>query len=119
MFCLLMIRRLPRSTRTVTLFPYTTLFRSGGAARALEFTAASSSSSRRFMKNSIVAPLRRCLGIGLVLLHRVQLCGHLGNGLVAVGLDFCHAKLGVRVDAGRLHLISEERRVGKALCQYV
>src|SRR3546814_20735376 len=31
-FCLfcLMIRRPPRSTRTDTLFPYTTLFRSGG-----------------------------------------------------------------------------------------
>src|SRR3546814_14442058 len=29
---LLMIRRAPRSTRTDTLFPYTTLFRSGGFA---------------------------------------------------------------------------------------
>src|SRR3546814_3292848 len=29
-----MIRRPPRSTRTDTLFPYTTLFRSGGADRA-------------------------------------------------------------------------------------
>src|SRR3546814_13592061 len=29
MFCFLMIRRPPRSTRTDTLFPYTTLFRSG------------------------------------------------------------------------------------------
>src|SRR3546814_2940761 len=28
MFCFLMIRRPPRSTRTDTLFPYTTLFRS-------------------------------------------------------------------------------------------
>src|SRR3546814_8456968 len=28
MFCLFMIRRPPRSTRTDTLFPYTTLFRS-------------------------------------------------------------------------------------------
>src|SRR3546814_1682469 len=30
-----MIRRPPRSTRTDTLFPYTTLFRSHGAARRL------------------------------------------------------------------------------------
>src|SRR3546814_14920766 len=30
-FLLLMIRRSPRSTRTDTLFPYTTLFRSTGA----------------------------------------------------------------------------------------
>src|SRR3546814_2601208 len=32
MFFFLMIRRPPRSTRTDTLFPYTTLFRSHGAA---------------------------------------------------------------------------------------
>src|SRR3546814_10570537 len=30
-FFFLMLRRPPRSTRTVTLFPYTTLFRSSGA----------------------------------------------------------------------------------------
>src|SRR3546814_10492886 len=31
LFCFLMIRRPPRSTRTDTLFPYTTLFRSHAA----------------------------------------------------------------------------------------
>src|SRR3546814_1720748 len=35
MFFFLMIRRPPRSTRTDTLFPYTTLFRSGKAAQGL------------------------------------------------------------------------------------
>src|SRR3546814_4796120 len=34
MFFFLMIRRPPRSTRTYTLFPYTTLFRSNGKRRA-------------------------------------------------------------------------------------
>src|SRR3546814_14745071 len=34
-----MIRRPPRSTRTDTLFPYTTLFRSRGSARAETRTA--------------------------------------------------------------------------------
>src|SRR3546814_8826864 len=33
-----MIRRPPRSTRTDTLFPYTTLFRSDHNAKAFEFT---------------------------------------------------------------------------------
>src|SRR3546814_5021235 len=33
-FCFLMIRRPPRSTRTDTLFPYTTLFRSSATAAA-------------------------------------------------------------------------------------
>src|SRR3546814_16896040 len=32
-FCFLMIRRPPRSTRTDTLFPYTTLFRSASLQR--------------------------------------------------------------------------------------
>src|SRR3546814_16428857 len=36
MFFFLMIRRPPRSTRTDTLFPYTTLFRSIESARAAE-----------------------------------------------------------------------------------
>src|SRR3546814_4241154 len=35
-FFFLMIRRPPRSTRTDTLFPYTTLFRSGDAGRQCE-----------------------------------------------------------------------------------
>src|SRR3546814_17460662 len=41
LFFFLMIRQPPRSTRTDTLFPYTTLFRSRpeGAARALEASA--------------------------------------------------------------------------------
>src|SRR3546814_10774313 len=34
LFCFVMIRRQPRSTRTDTLFPYTTLFRSRSAARS-------------------------------------------------------------------------------------
>src|SRR3546814_6874524 len=38
LFCFLMIRRPPRSTRTDTLFPYTTLFRS----RHFEFRPATS-----------------------------------------------------------------------------
>src|SRR3546814_15679548 len=34
LFCILMIRRPPRATRTDTLFPYTTLFRSGAGPAA-------------------------------------------------------------------------------------
>src|SRR3546814_15655109 len=40
-FFFLMIRRPPRSTRTDTLFPYTTLFRSAGGDRRPARTAAS------------------------------------------------------------------------------
>src|SRR3546814_2488778 len=42
-----MIRRPPRSTRTDTLFPYTTLFRSPGAVRAIEIILRPVPSDRR------------------------------------------------------------------------
>src|SRR3546814_11823285 len=48
-FVFLMIRRPPRSTRTDTLFPYTTLFRSAKAAR-------NSPSGRRMRRIKIRAP---------------------------------------------------------------
>src|SRR3546814_8195486 len=40
MICFLMIRRHPRSTRTDTLFPYTTLFRSAGLPALTRSSAA-------------------------------------------------------------------------------
>src|SRR3546814_5561125 len=42
-----MIRRLPRSTRTDTLFPYTTLFRSSGASAGARNARAGEASARR------------------------------------------------------------------------
>src|SRR3546814_10323296 len=66
-----MIRRPPRSTRTATLFPYTTLFRSyfffssflasaaaGAAAAALAAAAAAASSA--CTDSSSIAPRGRC-----------------------------------------------------------
>src|SRR3546814_9074832 len=44
-----MIRRPPRSTRTDTLFPYTTLFRSLGAPLALSFRLARYGADHRFV----------------------------------------------------------------------
>src|SRR3546814_10354845 len=43
-FFFLMLRRPPRSTRTDTLFPYPTLFRSAVAAKAFDLTASITSS---------------------------------------------------------------------------
>src|SRR3546814_1820245 len=52
LFFFLMIRRPPRSTRTDTLFPYTTLFRSGpGAARR-----SAASSWRLSWRSSLASP---------------------------------------------------------------
>src|SRR3546814_17427656 len=53
-FCFLMIRRPPRSTRTDTLFPYTTLFRSiqvhGGGGGSQEFSLAYAYGSSRTLR---------------------------------------------------------------------
>src|SRR3546814_20347807 len=55
----LMIRRPPRSTRTDTLFPYTTLFRSAPAPCEAAFHARPPSSCRQECPSSAIRP-RRC-----------------------------------------------------------
>src|SRR3546814_4373258 len=56
-FCFLMIRRPPRSTRTDTLFPYTTLFRSPSQAIAGDRNAMKS-----IVSGAVVAVLIAVLG---------------------------------------------------------
>src|SRR3546814_6211689 len=51
-----MIRRPPRSTRTDTLFPYTTLFRSQAAGFLVTNTARFSSGHNRCTKRMLAAP---------------------------------------------------------------
>src|SRR3546814_4979827 len=62
-----MIRRPPRSTRTDTLFPYTTLFRSHGVAAA---GLVVDENARRNLEDLEAAGDRRLLG--LQLLQRLQ-----------------------------------------------
>src|SRR3546814_6341279 len=59
MFFFLMIRRPPRSTRTDTLFPYTTLFRSEGLKRILtdeHFRVTSSVEDARQLNTPLAGP---------------------------------------------------------------
>src|SRR3546814_6030971 len=60
-----MIRRPPRSTRTDTLFPYTTLFRSNPRAVAARLWdgAARSRGQKRFQRRAGVAVARRRSGV--------------------------------------------------------
>src|SRR3546814_2330645 len=55
-----MIRRPPRSTRTDTLFPYTTLFRSVGFAREYSFAHKDAGS----LAKCLLCPLRRIAELG-------------------------------------------------------
>src|SRR3546814_7782585 len=85
-----MIRRPPRSTRTATLFPYTTLFRSVQTAAvmgllfwAMQFVSASTAAILLFTNPIWVAVLGRFfLGEKL---HRGRLAG-LFLGAIGVGL---------------------------------
>src|SRR3546814_19893438 len=101
-----MIRRPPRSTRTDTLFPYTTLFRSQPehaeeVARPLQGLGPGELAvAHRRLDNLVAEPVRRIEGGG----RRLR---HVAN---AVAAD--------RPDAGNksediLAVRSEERRVGK------
>src|SRR3546814_4659104 len=55
-FFLLMIRRPPRSTRTDTLFPYTTLFRSEGTSCAGKICAPARSPAACFFSDCVGPP---------------------------------------------------------------
>src|SRR3546814_12640500 len=56
MFYFLMIRRPPRSTRTDTLFPYTTLFRSARLPAARALVARHQQRERRMLGVGEIAP---------------------------------------------------------------
>src|SRR3546814_3295594 len=59
MFFFLKMRRPPRSTRTDTLFPYTTLFRSGRGVPPLPARASGRGSDRRGDRRAAIADLER------------------------------------------------------------
>src|SRR3546814_14608400 len=63
-FFFLMIRRPPRSTRTDTLFPYTTLFRSLGHARQ-RVDGARDGERRCGTAGGLVDPIRHLVGLRL------------------------------------------------------
>src|SRR3546814_15579136 len=91
MFVVLMIRQPPRSTRTDTLFPYTTLFRSRVAV------CVGSDVDVHGLPPARVARGSRCVVGGHVLAGRVR---------AGIGGD-------LRGPLAELRVRSEERRVGK------
>src|SRR3546814_15562300 len=115
-----MIRRPPRSTRTDTLFPYTTLFRSRVAAAGVSSTIARQSTKLdASMKNTRRMNTTSISGVRLIRRRRPPLLRRLGLEDAE-----CAAMLRLRSDercgedpADRtFHVVaegSEERRVGK------
>src|SRR3546814_15364817 len=98
-----MIRRPPRSTRTDTLFPYTTLFRSlPGADLAVLFTHQEGYST--MCGHATIALGRWAVDSGRVAMMA---------GRAAFGLETPCGLVAVEVDRDGGDARSEERRVGK------
>src|SRR3546814_6157586 len=131
-----MIRRPPRSTRTDTLFPYTTLFRSrvaleGGVQRGADATAADDADHRGFTEvdieaveseadhprhylrlHRIVQPLqparaRRAHGLGLRRIHVLDILGQ-QLAVESDGRDRQRDEAGEGTEAEELH--EEDRK---------
>src|SRR3546814_11245264 len=115
-----MIRRPPRSTRTDTLFPYTTLFRSCGAATErcglrdlgvaggqLAGAAGPSGACRRAMNpqqhscglQSAVVKMHRLLGLGCTRWRRAARAAGVAAGTAAGGPGCCTAAAQLRHEA--------------------
>src|SRR3546814_12552587 len=78
-FCFLMTRRPPRSTRTDTLFPYTTLFRAPGASWPARWPGSRRSSRRYFGCRDTARLLWSGLLNGLAELRPLDYMGILGS----------------------------------------
>src|SRR3546814_16945741 len=104
-FFFLMIRRPPRSTRTDTLFPYTTLFRSGGRARRAGTAGAGRGGRRRRARETAGAARGRTAGTEESL--RLQPRRHRGAGRGAAGRQQPRrARLAVAASELRRHAVA-------------
>src|SRR3546814_13046986 len=117
-FFFLMIRRPPRSTRTDTLFPYTTLFRS--AQQGLQFFSGAK------LQHGLAVGFLQILELTLVLLAYVLGLGpegilHARLALIDPVLDLRRRKIALSARLPTRGLRSDERRVGKecvGTCRY-
>src|SRR3546814_8102617 len=97
-----MIRRPPRSTRTDTLFPYTTLFRSASASSAAALPSSVTGLLDRRRAGQLLAKLFEQVLVDLDLGAPFGLGGELGHQLVAAGRP---KRLRDRRDACRLDIL--------------
>src|SRR3546814_15946351 len=113
-----MIRRPPRSTRTDTLFPYTTLFRSRRYARARAKAGIGQALILQFLKRRIVDGQPLGLENDVSVPSQAQPAQIFQNGRDIFGPAACaiyvfYAKAALPACPARQILRSEERRVGK------
>src|SRR3546814_18756108 len=119
-----MIRRPPRSTRTDTLFPYTTLFRSlavaaaGGRAKLPLPRPPLPEALRPKLRQThlfLLAAIGRDLGVHLLHRFRIGLARNRRDGVYALGLSRQDGRIQHPLRVGEIGRASCRERV----CQYV
>src|SRR3546814_20815144 len=126
-FFFLMIRRPPRSTRTDTLFPYTTLFRSGSSFRfrqaGADLDRVATALAASYVLVGVIESWNRTVAVTLELIDTNSREVIWADRLVAPldGIDDLRTQIVVHlVSALEIHIPfpearrSEERRVGQA-----
>src|SRR3546814_12481136 len=100
-----MRRRPPRSTRTDTLFPYTTLFRSTGKTaaftfpilhRLMQFANTSASPARHPVRALILTPPRELADQGAASVPTYSKSTPLRSACVFGGVDICPQRVALR-----------------------
>src|SRR3546814_20023241 len=126
MYCLfLMIRRPPRSTRTDTLFPYTTLFRSGHISGAIAILAAGIHQIERAHLNGAIGLFLRAVmdhcAIGAGSADGVEGQVDKAAGIFEQGLQPVRSRHFGKAAAGGLHGPPAFGRASctESVCQYV
>src|SRR3546814_18199161 len=121
-----MIRRPPRSTSTDTLFPYTTLFRSGcGTAEGRLLQPSACTPSRRHLRiwssNVLLRSSRRgCTMNGAVETYVEWLAGAASTGEIARRLQELLPQLGFdRYSSSPARPQTGRAPCGESVCQYV
>src|SRR3546814_13585066 len=97
-----MIRRPPRSTRTNTLFPYTTLFRSYPG-----------DPGERFLVRNVVAAVRFSDAVEAIQVGQPHCCANLDHLAVGAGVD--NIVIALEAEVAKIGRASCRERV----CQYV
>src|SRR3546814_17529126 len=114
LFFFLMIRRPPRSNRTDTLFPYTTLFRSGLALLFALMLAMLGNQGMETMLPTLAIVAALLVALKWLYWHGTDRAGLPGSRAAAIGLPEREATVFERPPT-EANYRSEERRVGTEL----
>src|SRR3546814_19329122 len=107
-FCFLMLRRPPRSTRTDTHLPYTTLFRSIATQRPARDSA---EQRRELLRDRFAGAMLAALA------EQQRRLKNMHGGKVEGRYGFLHSPLHARVERQCVLVGADRRQIGRASCR--